>query len=506
MVMVHLFCISFLVICIVVESVSRENEWAQRFHQQALQLVHEERYDLGLAHFRAACRWRNDSALYWNDLGVTEMRMGLYALAKKRFLKALSLDPKFELAHKNIDELKYFTGGDHPQLITSPIASNALLRTHIKVPPRVLSHGDFLKLGTALPSYAAKADSRAFVNSILSAPFIVQDAFALLNISNSKLEAVFNRKFLTTRYGHERVDFYPHNMKEESAHPYFLNFGSALYQLLNKPEEVYVGVDASEPGTYIQWNLDLPHWNNILQELGATLPGILNDTHWTDQCFRHPNQEHETHKWTAHQTLNQMGETTDIIDETATPGVHAPSAAASATDSTSTPALDILSQFYLSTHWQMLLIGEDQAGMFNHMDTLRTASWQLQLVNSKKWHLCIPEMSPFLYSPGEVDMFHVDYSVHPLVLNASCYEVELQPGEILYYPADFWHQTVNLGTPSIALSSTLVTPLNYKHVIEELRKECTNDGLQRIFPYDQTMCTMLEQCYAHWSDKFSIRT
>ncbi len=340
MVMVHLLCISIIVICIVVESVTREYEWAQRFHQQALQLVHEERYDLGLAHFRAACRWRNDSALYWNDLGVTEMRMGLYALAKKRFLKALRLDPKFELARKNIDELKYFTVEDRPQLTTSPVALNAPLRTHIKVQPRVLSHEDFLKLGTALSSYSENADSHAFVDSMLSAPFIVQDAFILLNISNSKLEAVFNRKFLTTRYGNERVDFYPHNMKEESAHPYFLNFGSALYQLLNKPEEVYVGVDASEPGTYIQWNLDHPHWNNILQDLGATLPGMLNDTHWTTQCFRHPNSIDKTHKGTARQTLTHVGEAADVIDETPTPDIHGPNAAASATDFTSTPALN----------------------------------------------------------------------------------------------------------------------------------------------------------------------
>lgn len=500
--MKHVLSIAFLLFGVVVCSVTREHEWAQRFHQQALQLVQEERYDLSLAHFRAACRWRNDSAQYWNDLGVTEMRIGLYALAKKRFLKALGLNPSFELAHTNIDELKYFTNEDSHQSTTSPNKLETSFRTHTKVAPRVLSHEDFLQLDAALSSYAEKTDLQAFVKDILSAPFIVQDAFALLNISNVKLEEVFNRKFLTTRYGHERVDFYPHNMKEESAHPYFLNFGSALYQLLNKPEEVYVGVDASEPGTYIQWNLDHQRWNEILQELGATLPGMLNDTHWAAQCFR--NRDHRGNM--ERQILNIDGKVIDVNDDVAT-GIQSRSATAApptatATDFASTPALNILSQFYLSTHWQMLLIGEDQAGMFNHMDTLRTASWQLQLVNRKKWHLCSPEMSPFMYNPGEVDMFNVDYSTHPLVLNASCYEVELQPGEMLYYPADFWHQTLNIGTPSIALSSTLVTPLNNQHVITELQKECTNGGLQRIFPYDEKICTMLEQCYAYWLELF----
>ena len=28
------------------------------------------------------------------------------------------------------------------------------------------------------------------------------------------------------------------------------------------------------------------------------------------------------------------------------------------------------------------------------------------------------------------------------------------PGDIIYYPVDFWHQTVNLDTPSIAITGT----------------------------------------------------
>jgi hypothetical protein len=34
--------------------------------------------------------------------------------------------------------------------------------------------------------------------------------------------------------------------------------------------------------------------------------------------------------------------------------------------------------FLLKTHWNMLLIGEAGTGMFNHQDTLRTASWQVR--------------------------------------------------------------------------------------------------------------------------------
>ena len=31
-------------------------------------------------------------------------------------------------------------------------------------------------------------------------------------------------------------------------------------------------------------------------------------------------------------------------------------------------------------------------------------------------------------------------------------QVVTSPGDIIYYPVDFWHQTVNLDTPSIAIT------------------------------------------------------
>jgi uncharacterized protein Usg len=35
--------------------------------------------------------------------------------------------------------------------------------------------------------------------------------------------------------------------------------------------------------------------------------------------------------------------------------------------------------YALQTHWSMALMGEKGSGMFNHQDTIRTASWQAQV-------------------------------------------------------------------------------------------------------------------------------
>jgi hypothetical protein len=56
-----------------------------------------------------------------------------------------------------------------------------------------------------------------------------------------------------------RVDYYPHNMRERDASPFFTNLTEGVEQL-QAPSGVYRGVDASEKGAYLQWNLDYPTW------------------------------------------------------------------------------------------------------------------------------------------------------------------------------------------------------------------------------------------------------
>jgi hypothetical protein len=274
------------------------------------------------------------------------------------------------------------------------------------------------------------------IDSLLNGPFVVERG---LQDWGWDLEA-FSTKALKQRYGHSRVDYYPHNMKDESVHPYFSTLREAIDHL-SDPQDIYTDVDASEPGTYVQWNLDAHAFASLLKDAHATLPALLDDSHWTDRCF---------------------------------------------------PSEDALSNFNLKTHWKMILIAEAPAGMFNHKDTLQTSSWQAQLVGRKRWHICPPSQDPYLYQAGVVDTFNPDYAHYPLFRQAHCYEDTLNPGDVMYYPKNYWHQTLNLDTPTVSLTGTLATGNCHRDVFLELKKEC--DGKGRIFVPDDALCANIDRC------------
>jgi hypothetical protein len=58
-----------------------------------------------ITELRAACRSNPDSAQYWNDLAVAEMRSGAHEKAHLHFTNALKADPKHTLALKNMKTL-----------------------------------------------------------------------------------------------------------------------------------------------------------------------------------------------------------------------------------------------------------------------------------------------------------------------------------------------------------------------------------------------------------------
>ena len=128
-------------------------------------------------------------------------------------------------------------------------------------------------------------------------------------------------------------------------------------------------------------------------------------------------------------------------------------------------------RFLKDHHWRIMIVGQRGAGMFNHKDTLRTASWQVIFQGPKRMQLCPPDSDPFIYQAGDVDTFAPDYVKFPRARNLTCFLAELQSGEILYYPRDWWHHTKNLapaGTPTYALTGTLVNPDNYDSVTEQM--------------------------------------
>lgn len=72
---------------------------------------------------------------------------------------------------------------------------------------------------------------------------------------------------------------------------------------------------------------------------------------------------------------------------------------------------------------------------------------------------------------------------------------------MLFYPREYWHQTMNLETPSVSVTGTLVTPNDYKFVRQMLQREC--DGKGRIFNPDPRMCSQLQHCFSLWDEAFA---
>ena len=191
----------------------------------------------------------------------------------------------------------------------------------------------------------------------------------------------------------ETADFYPESMVEHTVHPFLLPFGRALQELL-APSQDYATPQSPRGGRYLHLNMGNALWRDYLAALApAAVPAHL-----------------------------------DTADAWLAAGLGEP----------------LASDFAIGNHWRMLLVGSEGAGMVSHQDILKTASYQLQLAGVKTWHICAPSQSPHL--SVDMDMFAPDYARFPGALAASCYLDAARPGDVVFYPADYWHQTLN--TPS----------------------------------------------------------
>jgi hypothetical protein len=123
-----------------------------------------------------------------------------------------------------------------------------------------------------------------------------------------------------------------------------------------------------------------------------------------------------------------------------------------------------LEEFYLKTHWKAMLIGTPGAGMFRHKDGLRTSSWHLHIKGKKQWTIC------------KDDTCTVDI---------------LKPGDVLFYPKDYYHETKCLSNPTITITDTVKTLENEKALTAKLRQQCTSPN--REFDFSASLCDTLEQ-------------
>ncbi len=161
-----------LVICVLINEIQQVHSdalaIASEHHRIGIDAAMRGQYEVSLAHLRAACRKLNSSAVFWSDLGVTEMRIGQYSKAKRRFMKALSIDDNYELAKANLFELQRFMS---PEDFSEPVLDE-INQQHTILPFPEIS-ADELTSVSASSSPAAILDGYA---KILSSPFVIRGA------------------------------------------------------------------------------------------------------------------------------------------------------------------------------------------------------------------------------------------------------------------------------------------------------------------------------------------
>lgn len=264
---------------------------------------------------------------------------------------------------------------------------------------------------------------------------------------------------LISEFSSSTVDFYPTNMRELTNRPLLAPMSAALPDLASViPSLSHLLTQKNEkpravPGAYIQWNVTPDDWKKLLSKV--RVPKVpktpfFSDDAWVSSCLSDPALEKE---------------------------------------------------FTLKTHWRMMLIGTRGAGMFNHADTLRTSSFQLQLLGAKRWHLCAPTQRAYLYGAGTVDAFDPDYIKYPLFSRARCWEDVVQAGELVFYPRDYWHQTRNEADLSVAISGSVVDSFSYREIRETLLNDvCLLDKFR--WSFSSSLCTQLNssQCLSTWDE------
>lgn len=412
----------------------------------AMQMANMGNYPAALKLFQTAVELAPDEPDYICNVGVTYMRMQQYANARKTFMDALAKRPGHPLALDNLRQLTQFDGivynGDGTQGPSSfkvDVLPSVPVKAAVIPPLSNIRHKvqplPQIPLAEMLQPY-----NRDYLNG--------KKPFKLVNftqLSQVDFEDMWDFEYFGEEFADYVVDFYPYNMPIRNIGPVFANLPEALAEI-EKPSGRY-RLDPNFPGSYALWNMDAAAWAKITDRLGGFPSFFTSDDAWLKGCFG---------------------------DDT------------------------IISSFQRAAHWRMVLFGSKGAGMFNHMDTLRTASFQIQLSGIKRWHICGPSENHKMYEASDVNAFAPDYDRYPLFLDADCYLDEVRPGETLFYPMDYWHQTLTITDFSVSMTGTLVDQNCYQEVIEELHKKCRAGG-----SYDRVLCDKIyNECEPWWHNAF----
>lgn len=215
---------------------------------------------------------------------------------------------------------------------------------------------------------------------------------------------------------------------------------------------------------YIMWRFHLKDWLALKEDF-VPEPEIWNDWDWIEACM---------------------------------PADRRPSSA--------------LDNFVRHTQWRMLVFGMRGSGMFLHADGLRTSTWQAQLFGRKRFVLCAPDQKPYLYSPGDINVFNPDYARFPEFRKAKCSDILLHPGDVLYYPNGYYHMTKVVDEWNVGITGRAINEWNYEDFFLQLKDDCENPGRDVSLEYPgasqnlyKPACDVIDTCRAAWHRKYTLK-
>ena len=234
--------------------------------------------------------------------------------------------------------------------------------------------------------------------------------------------------FFSENFPDAIVDYYPNNLAQVSKKPFLRKFADVLDEFSEEnpvPEGGWLRNGRSEQARYIHWRMTAAQWNKVDDLLTPMHPFFTTDQPWMKQCIpkkiRNPKNPRQVN-WPMNNWIKH-------------------------------------------THWKIIVVGEHDSGMFFHADGFSTSTFVFQFVGRKRWTLCVPDPHmKHMSNAGVIDTFgseeHLDQ--FPRYKDADCSQFDVHPGEVIYYPSHYWHQTLNLDRPC-----TLFFCLMFWHVLKQ---------------------------------------
>ncbi len=272
------------------------------------------------------------------------------------------------------------------------------------------------------------------------------------------------------------VDYYPKNLAQVSKKPFLRPMRAVLDEFKTPNPEPPGGwgqSGRSEAARYIHWRMTLAQWNRVKDQLTPMHPFFTTDEPWMKECIpkkiRNPKNPRQVN-WPKN-------------------------------------------NFIRHAHWKIIVMGEEDSGMFFHADGFSTSTFVNQFVGRKRWTLCKPDpQMKHMYPAGTIDTFAPREEIlakYPRFAGADCADITVHPGEVIYYPSHYWHQTLNLDRPCMSMAGRRVDANNADEVYGELVQRCRNPGpdITKQWPgaapnLSKRMCKNIGKCYSIWQKGF----